>query len=122
MTEGEHNAYLYEVIMKRAYGIGMGNDDGRGPHMSDLRNLYWHEDPDKRNAVSHLQAKTIREQLRKTIRKGLDKVSKWQLTGDERSLVEQGHGGIDKAHSAVEFYAIIQLLDGATRSVLPQNH
>lgn len=122
MTQGEHNGYLYEMIMNRAYGIGAGNDDGKGPHMSELRNLYWFESPDKQGHVAHLKETKVREHLRARIRKGLDKVARWKLSEEERSLVEQGVRSIEHAHTADEFYAIAQLVHEATKSFLPQSH
>lgn len=107
--------------MHRAFDIGIGNDKGKGPHMSDLRNLYWFEDPDKQRFVSHLKEKAVREDLRKNIRKGLTKVAKWKLEPEERLLIEQGVDAIETAHLADEFYAIAQLVHEATKRFLPQN-
>ena len=118
MTKGEANAYQYEFILKRAFGIGVGNDDGTGPHMADLRNLYWYEDPKARSYVSHLKEKDIREHLRKTMKKGLDKVAKWKLNPEERELVDLGSTRVSEAHTADEFWSIAQLLHDATKRFL----
>lgn len=121
MSDAETNSYSYEFILKRAYGIGIGNDNGLGPHMSDLRNLYWFEDPDKRRFVKHLKEKDVRDRLRKNINKGLKKVEKWKLRSDERELVDKGIEFIKAAHIADEFYAITELIHEATKRFLRQN-
>lgn len=109
----ESNAYSYEFIMKRAYRST--GDNPNAPHMSDLRNLYWFEDADKKSCVKHLKEKTMREDLRKKIRKGLEKVIKWKLTNEERALIESGLIAIDQAHFAAEFYSIVERIDEATK-------